>query len=600
MRNFLLAVFFLCSLKIYSQNKLTLIASADGDGYTTQTVTITADANKFKLNSGAVLKTFKLQCANLSPGHKLIVSVAGANLTPGTLNVISDNAMHTFSFDQDLAEKVVTVTDQAATGASTTFMTFTFTKGTSSKPSAPTVTVGTPTTVTIKYIDQSGAASPPSIFPNQNNSTKIDIKSTVTSLQGFKISATGLATGHKLIITQAVPPQTDTYSPVDGEKTENWNNLINSTIIIKEDNGDGSPLIAVASVLFNQPANPSGGMQTLSYLTSPQSAISINKYKHTSYGYIDPHDPNTVHLFFDMFGNNLFETIPPGIPNLNYAIHIVYPAYSNQPDDITYSVKQTGGTPSNGSLLFANTGILSSLAGTFQSRTINQNGTKQPYDVWKVKDFYLGNAQDDIPFTITTSVIGDDGKSTTGDLVSYTIKMSSVYHGSFDVGLINSSLRNPSYALTPSPDGSTNNVVKTTNDGKRGMVSVMATLYTSPVILIESLFKKVPSFDLTGRDFVADHKIYERLYPTVGVSVNETAFDNLFYGFNWEIARGLSIFGGRHWGKINTLNISGYTSGQIVTQPQFNYYTNTKWSTAWAYGIKLDILIITNLIGNKK
>jgi len=602
MKKIITIILFLTALKASGQKSLSITASPDGDGFTADTRTVTPDANKFKLNSGATLKSFKIQCNNLAANHKLVISVSGANMAAGALNYIDDHAVHTFLFDQDLAEKTITTTETAPGMAPAEYIKFTFTKGAAAPAAAPApgAAAVTPTTVTIKYIDNNGNDSKPSTYPTPLPMT-LDVDPAVTSLNGFKISAANLAAGHKLVITQTGTTQQDTYSPGDGEKTENWTGLINGKIVVLEDKNDGSPKIPVASVLFNQPANTTGKNPATSSLTSPQSAINIKYYRHTTYGYIDPKDPNTVHLFFDMFGNNLFETIPPGIPNHKYEVHIVYPAYSDQPDDIVYSVKQTGGTPNNGTLLFQNTGILSSLSGTFQSKTLNQSGSAKNYDIWKVADFYLGNAQDDIPFTITSSVIGDDGKKTTGDVASYTIKMSSIYHGSFDVGLINSSLRNPTFTLTNAPDGSANQVIKTTDDGKRGMVSVMATFYTSPIILLEKYIfhvKDIPDFKLAGRDFLDDHKIYERLYPTIGVSINERAFDNLFYGFNWEISRGLSIFGGRHWGKINTFTMNGYTPGQVITQAQFNYYTNTKWATAWAYGIKLDVLVITNLIGS--
>jgi len=168
------------------------------------------------------------------------------------------------------------------------------------------------------------------------------------------------------------------------------------------------------------------------------------------------------------------------------------------------------------------------------------------------------------------------------------------------VGLINSNLNNPTFSLVQSPN-SPDKVVKETNSRPTGIVTVMATFYTSPVLLFEKIIgkktgKNVAAYKLTGRNFLDDHKFLERIYPTVGVSVSSKTFENLFFGLNWELARGLSVFGGGHWGKVNTFEMPNYKAGVTpVTQEEFDFYTNKKWKLDWAYGVQLDILIITNL-----
>jgi hypothetical protein len=176
--------------------------------------------------------------------------------------------------------------------------------------------------------------------------------------------------------------------------------------------------------------------------------------------------------------------------------------------------------------------------------------------------------------------------------------MSKVYHGSFDVGLVNSTLENPTYDLFTSPDDPALKVVKKTNGGDRGLVTAMATFYTSPVILLEKLFgkKSIPNYQLTGRNFLEDHKLYERIYPSVGVGFTDKAFENLFFGFNFEFARGGAIFVGFHYGKVNLFN--GGPNFEFektpVTEDQFNLYQNSGWRTSFAIGIKLDASIIGN------
>lgn len=90
----------------------------------------------------------------------------------------------------------------------------------------------------------------------------------------------------------------------------------------------------------------------------------------------------------------------------------------------------------------------------------------------------------------------------------------------------------------------------------------------------------------------------KRIYPTVGVSLSDKVFENIFYGVNWEFARGVSIFGGWHYGKVNTFEMPSFIAGETpVTTEQFNYFKNTRWKTSTAIGVKLDILIIKNLFG---
>ena len=60
----------------------------------------------------------------------------------------------------------------------------------------------------------------------------------------------------------------------------------------------------------------------------------------------------------------------------------------------------------------------------------------------------------------------------------------------------------------------------------------------------------------------------------------------------------ISVFGGGHWGKVNTFNMPGFVAGTtVVTQQQFDYYTNSQWKVNWAYGVKLDLKVVLGLFG---
>lgn len=299
---------------------------------------------------------------------------------------------------------------------------------------------------------------------------------------------------------------------------------------------------------------------------------------------------NSIHMFFDQYGNSLLSTIPQGISNAKYFVHIIYPYTGSE--DVSYSIKQTSGTFNSG-LVLNNSGIRNDL-GTFSP----QSGK----DVIAIgeREFLLGTATDDLSFEIIATT--NNSKKSVKKIVleSYTIQMSPVFHASFDVGLLRTNLSNPTFSLVQSPNDP-NLVVKETNINPTGVVTIMVSAYTSPIILLESLSKKkksIPHYKLYGRNFLDDHKFYERIYPTVGVSLSSRTFENLFFGFNFEISRGLNFFCGWHYGKVNVFNMPNYVSGETpVTQEQFDFYTNTKWRTSTTFGVKLDALIIRNLFG---
>ncbi|PWS28587.1 hypothetical protein DHW03_01670 [Pedobacter yonginense] len=298
----------------------------------------------------------------------------------------------------------------------------------------------------------------------------------------------------------------------------------------------------------------------------------------------------TIHLFFDQDGNSIGSTVPQGIANAKYVIHIIYAFSSADTKPIRYSIKQKSGS-FNGSLNFENENI--------RKGGLNFQGGKT-YDAAAEKTFLLGTATDDLSFDIIATK--DDGTTVKkATLESYTIKMSPVYHGSFDVGLLKTDLINPTFSNIASPSGS-GMVVKQTDASSKGVVTIMASYYASPVIILRHLLmgKKsdVPFYKLGSRNYLDDHKFYERIYPTLGVGISNKTFENFFYGFNFELARGLNLFAGWHYGKVNTFEMPGFQAGVTAVSPeQFEYYKNTTWKNQGAIGVKIDAMIFKNLFG---
>jgi hypothetical protein len=296
-----------------------------------------------------------------------------------------------------------------------------------------------------------------------------------------------------------------------------------------------------------------------------------------------------VHLFFDRFGNSLLSTIPQGIANLQYVVHIVYLKDVKNPTQVSYSIKQTAGS--------FDTRLVFQGAGQLDQLRLDSGSLDEPQ--WDEIEWLLSTSTSDIQFDIIVSTEAQANQVNSTVLQSHTIKMSPVYHGSFTVGLVNSELANPTYELVPLPSDPTKYTAKESSGGNRGFAMAMVTLYTSPIIWIEWLWRRdeIPPYKYYGRNLLDDHHILERFFPAVGVGLTDKVFENLLFGVNWEFARGGSLFVGGHYGKVNTFTTpSDFQFGQSeITPEQFNFTVNTAWETGFAIGVSVDLLIATNL-----
>jgi hypothetical protein len=456
----------------------------------------------------------------------------------------------------------------------------------------------------ISLVFEGGSNTPIAL---KNASNNISIASNASPILSINLNVSNLPSGHHLNINPTSSITVKSGSPItqSGSAIVIFSgNIINQQISIVEQDASNSVVSGGVNLDFKLSNNGSnnGGANDISgtannktsFLPSIEQFIAQNfsTLSETPFGLIDPNEKNTIiNLFFDQYGNSLLGAIPQGIANAQYRVHIIYPFNSNDPDKISYSVKQKTGSFSS-ALVFNNAGLIQTLT----NNTNFHAGTTTP-DAIGERVFLLGTATDDLTFDIVAASTSDDNKILKNVLETYTIKMSSVYHGSFDVGLLKTNLSNPTFTLVNDPTGAYN-VVKKTDESPKGIVTIMASFYTSPIVLFEKyiLKKKIPYYKLTGRNLLDDHKIYERFYPTIGVSINSKSFQNLFYGVNWEIARGLCLFYGWHYGKVNVFEMPNYIDGTTpVTQQQFDFYSNTKWKTSTAFGVKVDILIIKNL-----
>ena len=297
-----------------------------------------------------------------------------------------------------------------------------------------------------------------------------------------------------------------------------------------------------------------------------------------------------THIFFDQYGNSLISTIPQGIAGRQYVVHVVYVYSVDNPLTACYLVNQISGEYLD-ALIFRGTSDISEFIPTSRGEFS-----------WTETVTCLSTATSDIQIEIVRTSYqpwSDHSGENNVIVAKNNIRMSSIYVGSFEVGILNSTLSDPQYSLVLQQSDSVG-VLNVSEDGDRGMVTVMATLYSSPVIWVQSLFgTEIPSYKLYGRNFLDDHEWYQRVFPSVGLAVGSSAIENLFLGLNFEFARGGNLFGGIHYGKVTTMNLpDGFIEGQTpMSEEEFNVLMEEKWDIGMAFGLTLDLGILTNLIG---
>lgn len=306
-----------------------------------------------------------------------------------------------------------------------------------------------------------------------------------------------------------------------------------------------------------------------------------------------------IHLFFDQNGNSLLHSIPIGIGRANYVVHVIYLVPENNPLNVDYKVNQSTADIEEG-VVIRSDGSLQNTSLQLQALDHDNKTIKLE---WRHTETALTASSFDIKFDIVRSgfQINERNLEVNDPVVvaSKVIKVKKVYHGSIDVGVLKTNLENPTFTLIASDIDPTQRVVKKTNTGSRVLASAMYTFYLSPIVIFEKIFtpSKVQNYKIEGRSFVDDHKIYERIYPTVGIGLSDRLIDNVFIGGKWEFVRGGSLFMGYHWGKVNVLNVDDNFEFEktYITQSTFDLKTDTKFRGGFCFGLNLDIRIITNL-----
>ena len=464
------------------------------------------------------------------------------------------------------------------------------------------VAITQPLNIEIKYKDPNSNEIGPEKVSNKKHTLNLSEK--FTDLKEFELKCDDLPVDHTLEITAVGdPPKIYKGIAVNEYQTFSFSkDLITNIITIVHKDNNSQPVLNGFDFKFEKKKENIGDDQTIINGIAINIGLKMNeeikKYsrglKRTRHGLVgrNENEEDIIHVFFDQYGNSLLGTIPQGIADAQYMVHVLYPINTKGKEYISYSINKTTGEFTDGLVIY-NSGIKNSNGETHAS-------FEKDYNAIQHRTFELATSTTDLTFELIRTSEDENGEIIKKVLGTYTIKMSKVYHVSMDVGLLKTNLSNPTYNLVDMPDA-TYKVVKETDNSPKGVVTIMASFYVSPWVLSKKyLFgKNVPKYKLWGRSFLDDHEWWERMYPAVGVGISDRSFENLFAGINWEIARGLCVFYGWHWGKVHTFTMTNYIASETpVTEKQFEFYQNNAWKRSSAFGLKLDILVIRNLFGS--
>lgn len=313
-----------------------------------------------------------------------------------------------------------------------------------------------------------------------------------------------------------------------------------------------------------------------------ENEFSSDVYKMTPYG-IEERSTGKIHILIDANGFLILRALPNGIAGKTYVVHVYYNDIITGNQNFKYGISQTKGGYNSDIIIKADLSLVAP-----EVKTLKRNEVI----------FELRNSnKDDIEFKIDRIKIADESKNKSW---TYSIKMNPYYNATVNGGIMFSKLENPTFELIGVTD--TTNTVKKANGGNRPIISSTATIYFSPVYALRYALSsksnkesKLQKEKIYSRNFLNDHKLLERIYPTVGLAISEQVFENIFLGVNFEPIRGLSIFYGQHYGRVNTFKNDFDFGNELISESQFNLRTNKEWKWQPVFGINLDLKIFNSV-----
>lgn len=303
----------------------------------------------------------------------------------------------------------------------------------------------------------------------------------------------------------------------------------------------------------------------------------------------DPYDDknNKVYLYFDENGK-LLNNLPVNVDqNDKYYLSIISPKeMANR-----YSLKTVEGIYEPVDLL-----IRPITKPNLGDKTVSQSAEDMEQIEYAIKLIIAGPFTSDyFRFQITYDDTNANGQAKKMHSEVYSMKVNKLFHVGVGVSLINTNLSNPTFKTI---SNATDTTIQAFNSGSRTLVTLNVIWYWS--VLQQN---RKGSIITSGRDVLKDEPTFSlsRIYPTVGVSLDNLFRENLFGGFVYEFARGGSIIIGVHYGKVNELAYKDFQLGNSTFHGNdSDIKIDQVYKAAGFLGVNLDTRIFNILLGANK
>jgi len=300
---------------------------------------------------------------------------------------------------------------------------------------------------------------------------------------------------------------------------------------------------------------------TFLFINKSYSQITDNIFRNITKKYRIEYDKkrnfyshkNTIYIFLDSQGNLIKSGIPTTASQKNtYKIIVII----NKNDSTSFKLKSKGDY--NPILEIENKEDV-----RFEEDDLREN-------IYKAIPFAtIGPFTDKFEIEVTKKT-----NNTKEVILKREISVAKTYNVSLTSGLFLTTLSNPTNIKTTlKPNGDTTLIAD--DDGNRGVLTLNAVFYPK------------------GRNFLFEpENLKDRLGYLIGTRIDKDQFKNFFGGIQVEFARGGSIAGGIHYGRVNTIhNLEDFEFGEDVFEGDLNSVIKKKWDIGFFIGVNIDVRV---------
>jgi|GEM_PF-3373676 len=270
-------------------------------------------------------------------------------------------------------------------------------------------------------------------------------------------------------------------------------------------------------------------------------------------------EKNIIHVFLDENGNFYYSSLPTTAREDNlFVFHLFYETAANKKFKLDVEGEYDP--------VFEVYGAASQP----QDVTV-PNSTGQPKKV-SITEQTFGAVG---PFTGSFSVkITRMGASAA--LLDKTIKCAKLHHITLNAGLYGTALRYPdNIEIYQKPNGDSTLVAD--DPTSRGFITVMLTFYPKARNIL------YPSNDWR-----------EKIGFSIGTSISKKLAENFFGGISYDVARGLALTGGAHYGRRNfVIDDRNFKFGEDKFSGTLDGRIKKRWDVSWYIGVNIDFRLLS-------